>query len=61
MITTETQKQEMENDSNCACLDIKERLLLYQLEKLSEEERNGLKRHLLFCPECIFHLVLTTA
>jgi hypothetical protein len=61
MVPSETRTSESEDDMNRECTEIKELLVLYYAGKLSEEQKAHLNQHLLFCPECMYHMVLMQA
>jgi hypothetical protein len=46
---------------NKECMEIKELLALYHTGKLSDDQKLRLNQHLLFCPECMYHMVLMQA
>jgi hypothetical protein len=52
---------ESEDGMNKECMEIQELLALYRAGKLSDEQRSRLNQHLLFCPECMYHMVLSQA
>ncbi len=43
---------------NHECIEIKQLMALYQAGKLNEEQKAHLNQHLLFCPECVYLMVL---
>ncbi len=44
---------------NNECSEVKELIPLYQVGELSDEKKDDLKKHLLFCSECVYRLVLS--
>jgi hypothetical protein len=49
---------ESEDDMNHECMEIKPLMALYQTGQLSDEQRKHLNQHLLFCPDCVYQMVL---
>jgi len=52
---------ESEDDMNRECMEVKDLLGLYHAGKLSEEQKRHMNQHLLFCPECMYDMVLAPA
>jgi len=46
---------------NRECEEIKELFALYYSGKLTDEQKAKLNQHLLFCPECVYQMVLSQA
>ncbi len=46
---------------NRECMEIKELMALYQIGKLTDEQKMHLNQHLLFCPDCMYLMVLSQA
>jgi len=46
---------------NRECMEIKELMTLYQMGKLTDEQKIHLNQHLLFCPDCMYLMVLSQA
>src|SRR5271156_7151627 len=58
MFPSETRMLESEDDMNRECVEIKELFALYYAGKLSDDQKARLNQHLLFCPECVYQMVL---
>jgi hypothetical protein len=56
-----TRKPESGDDMNRECEEIKELFALYYSGKLTDEQKATLNQHLLFCPECVYQMVLSQA
>jgi len=46
---------------NRECEEVKELFVLYYAGKLTDEQKAKLNLHLLFCPECVYQMVLLQA
>ncbi len=46
---------------NQECMEIKKLMALYDAGKLTDEQKAHLSHHLLFCPECVYQMVLAPA
>jgi hypothetical protein len=56
-----TRFPESGDDMNRECEEVKELFALYYAGKLTDEQKAKLNLHLLFCPECVYQMVMLQA